>query len=58
MNHQGRQYGRKNIGNVIKQYHELSAKEIANKVKSDLQDFAGQARQHDDQSLLVMKFSI
>jgi phosphoserine phosphatase RsbU/P len=55
MNDQGKQYGRKNLGNIVMKNRDLSAKDIAAKVRADLQDFVGQARQHDDQSLLVLK---
>ena len=55
MNTQGKQYGRKNLGNVIQRSHSLPAKEIAERIRSDLLEFAGPSRQHDDQTVLVMK---
>jgi sigma-B regulation protein RsbU (phosphoserine phosphatase) len=58
MNEQGKQYGRKNLGTIIHKYHGLPAKEIANKIKGDLQAFVGQSRQHDDQTALVLKVKL
>ncbi len=55
MNGQGKQYGRKSLGNVVMQNHALSAKDIAAKIKTDLDAFVGSSRQHDDQTILVMK---
>ncbi|MDA8425619.1 MAG: SpoIIE family protein phosphatase [Treponema sp.] len=55
MNAQGKQYGRKNLGNVVQRNHSLPAKDIAERVRAELQEFTGQARQHDDQTVLVMK---
>jgi sigma-B regulation protein RsbU (phosphoserine phosphatase) len=55
MNPNGQQYGRARLSNIISKNASSPAKEIAAKVKSDLQAFIGNARQHDDQSLLVMK---
>jgi sigma-B regulation protein RsbU (phosphoserine phosphatase) len=55
MNVQGKQYGRKRLGELLVKLSGMAAKEIALAVKQDLQEFVGQARQHDDQSLLVMK---
>ncbi|HTX72687.1 MAG TPA: GAF domain-containing SpoIIE family protein phosphatase [Rectinemataceae bacterium] len=55
MNVQGKQYGRKNLGNVIQRSHSLPAREIAERIRTDLLDFAGASRQHDDQTVLVMK---
>ncbi|MCX7025509.1 MAG: SpoIIE family protein phosphatase [Spirochaetes bacterium] len=55
MNSQGKQYGRKNLGDIVAQYHALSAKDITGKIKNDLDAFVGSSRQHDDQTVLVMK---
>jgi len=55
MNAQGKQYGRKNLGSIVMRNHELPAREIANRIQQDLANFVGAARQHDDQTVLVMK---
>jgi sigma-B regulation protein RsbU (phosphoserine phosphatase) len=58
MNQSGKQYGVKSLAQVIQGNANLTAKEIANKVKMDIQDFMGSARQHDDQTLLLMKVKL
>jgi len=58
MNAQGKQYGRKSLGSIVIRNHEQSAKEIANRIKADLGAFVGTARQHDDQTVLVMKIKL
>ena len=55
LNGDGHQYGKTNLEKVIKAYHSLDGKEIANKIKTDVKKFCGSAAQHDDQSLLVIK---
>jgi sigma-B regulation protein RsbU (phosphoserine phosphatase) len=55
MNAQGKQYGRKNLGNVVQKNHALPAQDIAARIRAELLEFAGQTRQHDDQTVLVMK---
>lgn len=55
MNEQGRQFGRKNLGNAILRCRELSAKEIAEAIRGDVMEFSGRTKQHDDQTVLVMK---
>jgi sigma-B regulation protein RsbU (phosphoserine phosphatase) len=55
MNPHGKQYGRKNLGNAVQRGRSLSAKELAETIRVDILDFAGQSRQHDDQTVLVMK---
>lgn len=55
MNEQGKQYGRRNLGNAIQRSHALAAQTIAESVRDDLAAFAGRSRQHDDQTILVMK---
>jgi sigma-B regulation protein RsbU (phosphoserine phosphatase) len=57
MNPQGRQYGNKSLGDIVQRSRELSPSEIAEKIGEDLLDFAGQARPHDDRTVLVMKRS-
>ena len=58
MNAQGRQFGRKNLGTSLLRSRELSARETALRIRSDLANFAGEARQHDDQTVLVMKMKL
>jgi sigma-B regulation protein RsbU (phosphoserine phosphatase) len=55
MNEQGKQFGRKNLGNAVQRSHAQPAAEIAAGIRDDLASFAGRARQHDDQTVLVMK---
>jgi sigma-B regulation protein RsbU (phosphoserine phosphatase) len=55
MNIQGKQYGKKRLGDVILRNAGQTAKDLAVTVRSDVQDFIGQARQHDDQSILIMR---
>lgn len=58
MNAQGRQFGRKNLGSSLLRSRELSAREAALRIRSDLANFAGEARQHDDQTVLVLKMKL
>jgi len=55
MNEQGRQFGRKSLGQLIARHRELEPHEIAARIKAELGDFRGDARQHDDQTVLVFK---
>ncbi len=50
-----RQYGVDNIKRLIKENANLKATDISNKIKKSLKDFCGSAKQHDDQTLLVIK---
>ncbi len=58
MNAQGRQFGRKNLGTSLLRSRELSAREAALRIRADLANFAGEARQHDDQTVLVLKMKL
>ena len=58
MNSQGRQFGRKSLGASLLRCRELSARESALKVRSDLANFVGDTRQHDDQTVLVLKMKL
>ena len=58
MNEQGKQYGRKGLSQVVVKNRGLAAKDIATKIKSDLSAFAGLVRQHDDQTVLVLKMKL
>ncbi len=50
-----RQYGVENIKKILTENASLNAQDISNKIKKNLQDFCGNARQHDDQTLMVVK---
>ncbi|WP_296830582.1 SpoIIE family protein phosphatase [Treponema sp.] len=56
LNDQGQQYTIENLKKVITKNCTSSGKDIANLVKADLQSFCGGTAQHDDQTLLVIKF--
>ena len=55
MNEQGKQYGRKSLSQVVTRNRDLAPKEIVNRIKSDLESFVGSVRQHDDQTVLILK---
>jgi sigma-B regulation protein RsbU (phosphoserine phosphatase) len=55
MNDQGKQFGRKNLAQAVHRFHELPAKEMAEAIIGEVQDFSGHSRQHDDQTILIMK---
>ncbi|MBP5601989.1 MAG: SpoIIE family protein phosphatase [Treponema sp.] len=50
-----RQYGVDNIKSLIKENANLKATDISTKIKKSLKEFCGSAKQHDDQTLLVIK---
>jgi sigma-B regulation protein RsbU (phosphoserine phosphatase) len=58
MNEQGKQFGRKSLGQAVARNRDLAPKEIAGKIKSELSAFIGGARQHDDQTILVFKMKL
>ena len=55
LNKEGHQYGIDTLSQVIADNHTLSAKDIANEIKYNIQAFIGSASLHDDQTLVVMK---
>lgn len=55
INNSGKTYTANRLINLITDNCTLSGKEIANIVKADIKAFTDNARQHDDQSLLVIK---
>lgn len=55
LNSSGKQYSIGSLTNLIKTNANLSGKELANLVKTDLKKFIGTEALHDDQSLLVLK---
>ena len=56
LNEKGQQYTKENLLKIIAKNHNSSGKDIANLVKADIKNFAAGNPQHDDQSLLVIKF--
>jgi phosphoserine phosphatase RsbU/P len=55
MNPAGQQYGLGGLRHVVERCAVLPATELVNAIREDLGRFVGSARQHDDQTLLVMK---
>ncbi len=55
LNQEGKQYGLESLAKVITESKSMTAKEIANEVKHNIQAFVGSASLHDDQTLVVMK---
>ncbi len=55
MNEAGEQYSLALLRRVLENNSILPANELVEKIESDLQHFVGNAKQHDDQSLLLMK---
>lgn len=55
MNEQGKQYGRKNLAIALKRCRDLPARELAEALIAEVQDFSGRTRQHDDETVLVVK---
>ena len=55
VNDSGKQYTAEKLTQLISQNSNMSGKELANLVKSDVKKFSGNAHQHDDQTLLVIK---
>jgi len=54
-NEQEQEYGMKRMAEIIPNFAEHGAKEIANLIIDDVLEFAGSAEQYDDMTLLVMK---
>lgn len=51
----GNQYTTERLTALVKQSRDLTGKEIAQKVRNDIITFSGNTKQHDDQTLLVIK---
>jgi sigma-B regulation protein RsbU (phosphoserine phosphatase) len=49
------EYGRSRVQQFLLKYHDLSAEEIVSKLVEDVDAFKGNAPQHDDMTLLIMK---
>lgn len=55
VNQFGKQYTKERLFQIITENKKLSGKEIASLVKTDIKQFCGSVRQHDDQTVLVIK---
>lgn len=55
LNEDGAQYSTEKLLNLIKANHGKPSKELANIIKNDVKNFSGNANQHDDESLLLIK---
>ena len=55
MNSAGQQYGLSGLRHVVERCAVLPATELVSAIREDLGRFVGTAKQHDDQTLLVMK---
>ncbi len=51
----GNQYSLQSLTGIIQKHKDLTAQEIIGKIKSELTTFADKTKQHDDQTLIVMK---
>lgn len=58
INPAGKQYGMKSLTTMLHKFHELPPKEMTNKISVDVRAFIGDARQHDDQTLMAMKVKL
>ena len=58
INGQGRQFGRKSLGEAMARNRSLSPKDIAGKIKAEVAAFMGDAHQHDDQTILIFKMKL
>jgi sigma-B regulation protein RsbU (phosphoserine phosphatase) len=54
-NNKKEEYGRSRVQRFIIENHHLSAKEIVDEMVIDVDKFQGDAPQHDDMTLLIMK---
>ena len=51
----GKQYSKNRLIQIVTENKHLSGKEIASLVKTDIKQFCGSVRQHDDQTVLIFK---
>ena len=51
----GNQYSLQSLTGIIQKHQDLPAQEIAGKIESGLKTFTDKTKQHDDQTLIVMK---
>jgi sigma-B regulation protein RsbU (phosphoserine phosphatase) len=57
LNQEGEQYGQKRLASVVSGNYSKKAEELKNLIQKDLSDFTGFAKQHDDQTLVILKTS-
>lgn len=55
MNAEGEQYGYERIARYIRENADKNSRELTAGIRADVSDFVGKAKQHDDQSFLIMK---
>lgn len=55
MNEKGQQYGLQSLKDAIRRSPEAGPQQLVDSVMADLQAFVGNARRHDDQTMLAMK---
>jgi sigma-B regulation protein RsbU (phosphoserine phosphatase) len=55
MNPAGEQYEEERLQAVFRDNVDREAKEILDAIKEDIDRFVGNAKQHDDQTLIIMK---
>ena len=55
MNAEGQQYSLLSLRNVIENNASLPVTELLETIRSDLENFVGKSRQHDDQTLMLMQ---
>ena len=56
LNDKGEQYSSESLLKVVAENAKFSGKDIANLIKADIKSFSGSETQHDDQTLIVLKF--
>ena len=56
LNSKGEQYSKESLLKIVSDNAKFSGKDIANLIKADIKSFSGSESQHDDQTLLVLKF--
>ena len=55
MNPQGEQYEDQRLSKVLLQHVHLQADELLEAIRTDIDNFVSHARQHDDQTMIIMK---
>ena len=55
MNEKREEFTLEKIKSIIRDNKDLKAKELCDKIKSEVERFVGAAPQHDDQSLVLLK---
>ena len=57
MNSQGEQYSLESVVKVIEEHHTLASQELLENLKADMDEFVGNNKQHDDQTMVLMKMN-